>query len=91
MNESHITTDDIIQKLHECTPRLAWAMSEAVLMQIRRLKKADGTYIWKPDLIHDGYPGFMLGIEIIISQAVMEPGYELVIIKKDGSIQILEK
>jgi HK97 family phage major capsid protein len=83
-----ITADKILETYYEKKPRLAWAMSEDVLKQVRRLKKSDGEYIWTPDLVYNK-PGTMVGLEIIISQAVIEPGFELVILHEDGSAQAL--
>ena len=81
--ENKIASDEIIDKYHDQKPQLVWLMNHDVLIQIRKIKDAEGKHLWLPDLVYENKPGNLLGVDIVISK---EPGYRLAILKKGGTI-----
>lgn len=69
------TADEVISLQHKLDPAyrsgpsVGWMMHDAVLAYIRKLKDANGVYLWQPGL-QAGNPDRLLGSPIAINQAM---------------------
>jgi len=78
MNDKlYLNGDAVTSMFYDNKPQLVWEMDQNTYLHIRKLKYADGEYLWAPDFKFPDKKGKMLGMDITISD---EPGIRLVTI-----------
>ncbi|NGN45174.1 phage major capsid protein [Mesorhizobium sp. CGMCC 1.15528] len=71
-----LTTDELIDLLHSVnaayrrSPKTRWQFADLTLAAIRKLKDAEGRYIWSAGDIQKGEPGTLLGFRYEINDDV---------------------
>lgn len=74
--QAAVTYDEIIDLIHSCdpayraSPKVRFMFNDLTLSALRKLKDADGKYIWTAGDVQGGVPGTLLGYRYSVNQAM---------------------
>lgn len=82
----NVTSNQLIDFYHS-SRQIYWEMDKDIHAGIRRLRDANGLYMWSPTPNYEDHPGTLIGIPVTISE---EKCLQLRYIFPDGSSKIVK-